>query len=82
MGAVVALSNTSIMARWVQLMAPTANSSNVVCCDAAITTSRGAQISAGQPWFLPPTGPAIDLSKVYVLVQSGDKLKVTYQVYP
>ena len=81
-GSVVQLTASHIYARWVQLLAPSANTGNVVCCDVAISSTRGAYITAGQPWQLPFVGPYIDLSTVYVLIQSGDKVKVTYQVYP
>jgi hypothetical protein len=79
-GTVAALSVTPVYVTWVQLLAPAANTSNVICCDAAISSTRGAQITPGQSWFLPYTGQVQNLASIYVLVQSGDKLKVSYQL--
>jgi hypothetical protein len=79
-GSVAALSASHVYVNWIQLLAPSANVSNVACCDAAITSTRGASITPGQGWFLPYTGQIQDLAQTYTLIQSGDKLKVSYQL--
>lgn len=74
-------------ARWVQMVAPSANASVVRWGDSLITTSRGAIIAAGAGQMLPAFAPATggssqstlyDLTRIYVLVQIGDKITVTW----
>lgn len=78
-GAVVALSATSISARWVQIYAPSTNSGTAYCCDALVSSTRGQPMAAGGVQFLPASGPFYDLSTIYVLIANGDKIKVIYQ---
>lgn len=78
---------TSGTASWCQMVAPLANGSVVRWGDASISSSRGAIIPAGYGQFMPPgpgnggnspgAGYVFQLSSLYVLVQSGDKLTVT-----
>lgn len=75
-------------ATWIQFVAPAANSAAVRIGDANITTSRGTPIAAGGGFFLPPVtrGPfdnqnsdtKYSLPVTYYLIQSGDKLSITY----
>lgn len=79
---------TSGSATWIQFVAPSANSAAVRIGDANITTSRGISIAAGGGMFLPAVtrGPfdnqnsdtKYSLPATYYLIQSGDKLSITY----
>ena len=81
-GSAVVLSSSGTLVRWCQLVAPSTNSSNVVWGDSAITSSQGAIIAAGGGQFLPPgpvtgSGYQFYTNQLYVLVQSGDKVKIS-----
>jgi hypothetical protein len=84
-GKAVALSSSSSMVRLCQLQAPSTNTSDVQWGDSNISTSRGSAIPPGAGQFVPPVGSSystggalkFDLSKTYVLVQTGDKLRAT-----
>jgi len=74
-------------ASWIQFVAPVSNANAARVGDANITTSRGVPIAAGGALFFPPlaadtrndqTDRRYALSTVYYLVQSGDKLSITY----
>lgn len=66
--------------KWIQFIAPTANTNNTRVGDINISTTRGAYMAPGSGFaFLPsPSGAGVySLSTVYTLVQAGDKLSVT-----
>lgn len=72
-------------AQWIQFIAPSGNSSVVRVGDSSITTSRGVPVAAGGGMFMPTIPPksdsidrSYDLSTIYYLVQSGDKLSIVY----
>lgn len=71
-------------ALWVQFVAPSTNSSVVRVGDININSTRGTPIAAGGGYFFPvvPQSPGpptkYDLSTIYVLVQSGDKVSVEW----
>lgn len=74
-------------ARWVQLVAPSGNVSVVRWGGSLVTSSRGAIIAPGGGQMLPAFAPATggssqstlyDLTRIFVLVQIGDSLTVTW----
>lgn len=84
-GSAVALGSGT--ARLCQLVAPPTNTNAVRWGDSAITSSQGSYMAPGSGQFLPP-GPGVgqsggttyfifQLSSVFVLVQSGDKITAT-----
>ena len=85
-GTALQLSSTATTARWVQLVAPTGNAAVVRWGDNTISATRGAVIAAGGGQYLAPyvqtpggTVPTMyDLSNIYYLAQSGDKLTITW----
>lgn len=73
---------TSGTARWIQVIAPAANSNVVRCGDSTVTATRGLPIAAGGgfmfPTIPPDTRQAVNqhyysLSTVYCFISSGDK---------
>lgn len=78
-GAAVALSSTSLRARWV-----------IVTCtattrfgDSAISATQGIQIPANTPTALPvllQNNTYYDLSKIYFLVASSNKISIIYGI--
>jgi hypothetical protein len=68
-------------AKWIQIVAPSTNVSAVRWGDSNITTSRGGIIAPGGGQML-PFRPRVedryDLSKVFYLVASGDKVSITW----
>lgn len=73
---------TSGSALWVQFVAPAGNTSTVRVGDINITTTRGTVMAAGSGFLLPRistnTQQLYNLSQIYVLIQSGDSLTVSY----
>lgn len=84
---------SSGFARWIQFSTCTsgatgctANTNVVRLGDSSISTSRGIPVPPGGTMFFPPLPQTpgnearaqYDLSKIYYLVQSGDKLSITY----
>jgi hypothetical protein len=71
-------------ARWIQFVCPSTNNSAVRLGDSTVSTTVGVPCAAGGSFFLPPI-PAeglgsqhlYDLSKIYYVVQTGDKLSIT-----
>lgn len=77
------LSSTAIDAKWVIIIALTANGAAVRIGDANTSVSRGAAVAAGGGLTLPLLTPmqprnAYDLSKIYYYAASGDKISVLY----
>jgi hypothetical protein len=75
-------------ARWVQVFAPSTNSSPVRIGDSLISDSRGIPIFPGGSWLFPamPAGDArnsvqdclYSLKDMFCLVAQGDKLSCVY----
>lgn len=72
------------VALWVQIVAPSTNSSVVRVGDSTVSSTSGILVAPGGGFFLPALTqtPGIvtryDLSTIYVLVQSGDKVSAGY----
>ena len=72
-------------ARWVQFVCPSTNTSAVRIGDSTISTSKGVPCAPGGALLLPAlpmtdspaSSPLYDLSSIYYLIQSGDKLSIT-----
>lgn len=84
-GTAVQVSSTQgAVALWVQFVAPSTNSSVVRVGDVTVSGTTGVPVAPGGGYFLPAinytSGPPTkyDLSTLYVIVQSGDKLSVEY----
>lgn len=78
-GAAHAISGSG-SAHWIQFIAPDTNTSTVRVGDASVSTSRGLAIAPGGGLLL-PIGEAnpdrnYQLSAIYYIVQSGDKLNI------
>ena len=80
-GSKVALA-TSGSALWVQFVAPAGNTAVVRVGDTNVTTTRGTAMAAGSGFLLPRISGTnqqlYNLSQIFVLVQSGDSLTVSY----
>lgn len=77
------LSSTAIDAKWVIIIALSANGAVVRVGDTNTSASRGAAVAAGGGLTLPLLTPmqprnAYDLSKIYYYAASGDKISVIY----
>ena len=77
---------TSGAARWIQFVCPSTNTSAVRIGDSTVSTSIGIPCAPGGAMLFPAlpsspadgiTAPVYDLSKVFYLIQSGDKLSIT-----
>lgn len=80
-GSAVALTASSTFVHWCQFFAPSGNAANVAWGDSTVTLSKGSQIAAGGGQSIPPSGPVYDLSTIYFIGTSGDKVKATCQIY-
>ena len=76
---------TSGSAYWIQLRAPSTNSSTVRWGSSSVSASNGNEIAAGGSQFLPIVAGAnggaaeyYSLSGIYYLIQAGDKLEIVY----
>lgn len=81
------VSPTAVNAKWVLIIALTANSAAVRVGDANVGASRGSQVAAGGGLFMPPLPPdtrnaqvqnTYDLSKIYFYGTAPDKISVIY----
>lgn len=79
--------SSAIPVRWVLFVSSSTNASEIRVGDSSITSSRGAIILAGGGLLLPPMPQApkmdtkdqyYDLSKIYYLAQTGDKLSIMW----
>lgn len=75
-----ALSATSVKANWIILGGITVASASIRVGDVNVTTTRGAAIAAAGSLIFPPAGNSniYDLSEIYVVGTSNDKLSVLY----
>lgn len=87
-GATVAIA-TSGSAKWVQIVAPSANSATARWGDSSTTSSRGGLLPAGSGQFLPPVSRTVNdsvqvtlyqLPSIYVYIANGDKITVVADV--
>lgn len=80
------ISATAVNARWVLIIALSANSAAVRVGDSSVSATRGAQVVAGGGLFLPALPPnsnsprqnTYDLSKIYFYGVSPDAISVIY----
>jgi hypothetical protein len=72
--------STAGVARWVQLVAPTANAAVIRWGDSNTAAARGAIIAPGGGQMLPavPGFPGYDLTKIYYYCTASDKLEIVY----
>jgi len=71
---------TSGTARWVLLICPSSNSAAVRIGNDGVGSSVGAACAAGGALFYPPLSPSerYDLSKIYYLAGTGDKIQPSW----
>ena len=80
-GGVHALASTKTTARTVLVVCKSANSAVVQVGDSNVSSSRGTPCAAGAAVSYPPQATInsyYDLSTIYYLAQSGDKISVQY----
>jgi hypothetical protein len=68
-------------ARWVQVIALSANGAVIRCANSTASTSRGAPIAAGGGFLFPPSENQnlyYDLSRLYCYAANGDKYAVVW----
>lgn len=83
----VQITTSAVAARWVDFSAPAGNTHNVRYGDANVAAGRGSIIAAGKRVLLPPLPLDVrlaainsfyQLASIYVYVQTGDTLSVTW----
>lgn len=81
-GSSLPLSVSTLPVFWVQIIASSSNAAAVRVGDSQVSASKGLSLPAGSGQMFPPTNAgrwAYDLSKIYVLAQTGDKVSVAYE---
>ena len=82
-GSAIPVSATEFAAKWVQFVAPSGNSGNVLIGGAEVTSSVGFPMVAGSSQFLPPIAEGAvqyNLSQLMCYLPSGQTLQVLYAV--
>lgn len=80
-GSAVPLTSGHTYVHWCQFVAPSGNAAVIRWGDSTVSSSRGSSIAAGAGQSIPSSGPVYDLSTIYFLGTSGDKIQATCQVY-
>lgn len=80
--AAVPINSTSVSVHWIQLIAPSGNSSTSYWGDSTLTTGTGSILPANSGQLLPPTAQGgYDLTQVYVYAAMGDTLRISWDVF-
>lgn len=81
-GSAVALTGTThTFVHWCMFTSPSGNAATIAWGDSTVTLTKGSTLDPGGRQGLPASGPTYDLSTIYFIGTSGDKVKATCQIY-